>query len=57
MEEYVAKIPVSVVQTPVHAFMAFFKKKSGNPEIGYMASQESRFVKMVLMCPQIPLHE
>ena len=29
VEEYVAEIPVSVVQIPVHAFMEFFLKKSG----------------------------
>ena len=57
MEEYVAKIPVSVVQIPVHAFIEFFLKKSGKPEIGYMASQDFWFVNMVFLCPPIPLHE
>ena len=58
VEEYVAEIPVRVVQVPVHAFMEFFlKKKVEKPEIGYMASQEFWFVNMVFLCPQIPLHE
>ena len=57
VEEYVAEIPVSVVQTPVHAFMEFFFKKVEKPEIGYMASQEFWFVNIVFMCPQMPLHE